>query len=215
MVLFIIKSFYCCEPFEKVSKYIEEARTIAVNPCACRLSANNCDKPIDVCFSFDRFADYIIKYRKGKKVSKEEALAILQKAEDAGLVHTISNQQERPNFICNCCTDCCILLRGLTELHNPRTIAKSNFMPEINSDNCRLCETCVEWCPLQALYHHYPHSEDLSDDRIMILEERCIGCGICAHKCPHDAIKLVRVREEIPEKTGRDSLIRVETERIH
>ncbi len=202
-------------PFEKVSKYIEEARSIAVNPCACRLSAHNCDKPIEVCFSFDRFADYMIKHRKGKKVTKEEALEILKKTEDAGLIHTISNQQERPNFICNCCTDCCILLRGISELHNPRAIAKSNFIPEINREACRLCETCVKWCPLQALYRHYPHSEDLSDDRIMILEERCIGCGICAHKCPHDAIKLVRVREEIPEKTGREAMMRIETERIH
>ena len=202
-------------PFEKVSKYIEEARSIAVNPCACRLAANNCEKPLEVCFSFDRFAEYLIKYRNGRRVTKEEALEILKKAEDAGLVHTVSNQQEKPNFICNCCNDCCILLRGITQLHNPRSVAKSNFMPEINQEKCRLCETCVKWCPLQAIYHHYPHSENLSDERIMILEERCIGCGICAHKCPHDAIKLVRVREEIPEKTGREAIMRIETERIH
>ncbi|MFB0563048.1 MAG: 4Fe-4S binding protein, partial [Candidatus Lokiarchaeia archaeon] len=201
-------------PFEKVSKYIEEARSIAVNPCACRLSENKCDKPIDVCISFGRFADYMVKHRNGRYLTKEEASELLEKIEDAGLVHTINNQQDRPNFICNCCTCCCILLKGLSLLHNPRTFTKSNFMPQIDPEACRLCETCVKWCPLQALFHHHPHTEDLSDDLIMILEERCIGCGICAHKCPNDAITLVRVREEVPEKTGRDALMRVESEKI-
>ena len=202
-------------PFERVSKYIEEARSIAVNPCACRLSVNRCDKPLEVCFSFDRYAEYMIKHRNGRRVTKEEALEILKKAEDAGLVHTINNQQERPSFICNCCTCCCILLRGLSELNNPRALTKSNFMPQIDRDACRLCETCIKWCPFQALFHHHPHSEDLKDDMIMVIEERCIGCGICAHKCPHDAITLVRVREEIPEKTGKEAITRVEAERIH
>lgn len=202
-------------PFERVSKLIEDARSIAVNPCACRLAANKCDKPLEVCFTFDRFADFMVKHRNGRHVTKEEALEILKKAEDAGLVHTMVNHQEKPTLICNCCTDCCLVLRGISELHNPRALAKSNFMPKIDVKTCRLCETCIKWCPFQALYHHYPHTEDLSDDKIMILEERCIGCGICAHKCPHNAITLVRVREEIPEKTMRDAMVRSESEKIH
>jgi Pyruvate/2-oxoacid:ferredoxin oxidoreductase delta subunit len=202
-------------PFEKVSKYIEEARTVAVNPCVCRLVENNCDKPLEVCLSFDSGADYMVKHRNGRQVTKEEAMEILRKAEDAGLVHTINNQQEKPILICNCCADCCFVLRGLSQLHNPRAFTKSNFMPKIDREICRVCETCVKWCPFQALYRHYPHTEDLSDDMIMVLEERCIGCGVCAHKCPHDAITLVRVREEIPEKSGRDALMRYVAEKIH
>ncbi len=202
-------------PFEKVSEYVENARSIAVNPCVCRMSANRCEKPIDVCISFDGFADYRVKHRQGRYVTKEEALELLKIAEDNGLIHTVSNQQDKPLFICNCCTCCCGIMRGLSELHNPRTFAKSNFMPEIDRDACKLCEKCVEVCPFQALFHHYPHNEDLSDDMIMILEERCVGCGICAHQCPHDAITLVRVREEIPVKRGREAAMKFEAERIH
>ena len=68
---------------------------------------------------------------------------------------------------------------------------------------------------MNAMWHHYPHSEDLSDDKIMILEERCIGCGVCAHKCPQDAITMVRVREEIPEEKISDAMIRFDRERLH
>jgi ferredoxin len=148
-------------------------------------------------------------------VSKEEALEILRVAEDAGLIHTISNQQEKALFICNCCTCCCGIMRGLSELHNPRSFAKSNFMPQIDREACKLCEKCVENCPFQALFHHYPHSEDLSDNMIMVLEERCVGCGICAHKCPQEAITLIRVREEIPVKKGSEAAMKFESERVH
>ncbi len=202
-------------PFEKVSEYIENARSITVNPCVCRMSANQCDKPIDVCISFDSFADYRVKHRKGRSVTKEEALEILKIAEDNGLIHTMSNQQEKPLFICNCCTCCCGIMRGLSELHNPRSFAKSNFMPQIDRGACKICEKCVAVCPFQALFHHYPHNEELSDNIIIVLEERCVGCGICAHKCPQDAIKLIRVREEIPVKRGREAAMKFEAERLH
>jgi ferredoxin len=62
------------------------------------------------------------------------------------------------------------------------------------------------------LYHG---SHDKESERILFLEERCIGCGLCAHHCPNDALKLVKVKDEIPEMTPRDAFIRVEAERIH
>ena len=36
---------------------------------------------------------------------------------------------------------------------------------------------------------------------MILREEFCIGCGICAANCPKDAIKLVKVRDiEPPDK---------------
>jgi Fe-S-cluster-containing hydrogenase component 2 len=58
---------------------------------------------------------------------------------------------------------------------------------------------CVEICPVNALWHHWPHKEDLSDNFVFLEEERCIGCGVCAHKCPANAIEMERVRDVIPE----------------
>jgi len=116
-------------------------------------------------------------------------------------------------LVCNCCTCACIILRGITELHNPRMVAKSNFLPVRDDELCNRCRKCVRTCPLEAHVYHAPH--DNESERILFLEERCIGCGLCAYHCPNDAIKLVKVKDEIPEMTPREAFMRIEAERIH
>jgi len=202
-------------PFERVSEFIRDARSISVMNCVCRTTFNNCDRPLEVCFAFDSTADYLVKYKGARYVSFDEAIQILKKAEEAGLVHITNNQQKRPTFICNCCPCCCGFLRGLTELHNPRTLTKSNFLPKIDNGLCTRCESCISICPMEAIFHHYPHNPELSDDEIKIIEERCIGCGLCSNKCPREAITMVRVKEEVPVEKGRDLLIEFEKQRIH
>ncbi|MFB0561462.1 MAG: 4Fe-4S binding protein [Candidatus Lokiarchaeia archaeon] len=201
--------------FEKVSEYIKDARSTAVINCVCRSTFDNCDRPLEVCMCFDSTADYLVKHQGARYVSYEEALEILRKAEEGGLVHITNNQQRKPTFICNCCPCCCGFLRGLTQLNNPRTLTKSNFLPKIDNETCTKCEFCIKICPMEAIYHHYPHNDDLSDDMIKLLEERCIGCGLCSSKCPKEAITMLRVKEEIPVESARDVLIEFEKQRIH
>lgn len=79
-------------PFEKISEYISDSRSIAVFNCYCRSLSNRCDKPIEVCMTFDSVADYMVKYRGARQVTKEEALEIIKMCEDYGLVHNTTNQ---------------------------------------------------------------------------------------------------------------------------
>ncbi|NIV45312.1 4Fe-4S dicluster domain-containing protein, partial [Candidatus Bathyarchaeota archaeon] len=58
-------------------------------------------------------------------------------------------------------------------------------------------------------------SHDNEPDRILLIEERCIGCGVCAYNCPNDAIKMVKVKDQVPEMTPREAMMRVEAERVH
>ncbi len=199
-------------PFEKMSEYIATSRRIAVMNCACR-THKQCDHPLETCFVFDYFADFMVERGHARYVTVKEALELLEEMEKAGLVHSTTNVQTRPQFICNCCTCACGILRGLSALHNPRAFAKSNFLPLRDDELCNTCRKCIRICPMEANTYHASH--DNEPDRILFLEERCIGCGLCAYNCPNNALKLIKVKDAVPEKTPREAMMRVEAERVH
>jgi Pyruvate/2-oxoacid:ferredoxin oxidoreductase delta subunit len=199
-------------PFEKMSEFIKTSRKIAVIKCACR-TKKRCQHPIETCMVFDYYADYMVERGFGRYLTVEEALQLLEEMEKVGLVHSTINTQTRPQFICNCCTCACMILRGLTELHNPRAIAKSNFIPIRDEKSCSFCRKCINICPMKANLYHAPH--DKEPEKIIFLEERCIGCGLCAYHCPNKAIKMVKIGDFVPEMTPREAFERFERERIH
>jgi len=212
-------------PFEIVSQYISSAKRIAVGICPCRDHAElidgeaRCDKPRDVCMVFERIADYWVEKGIAKYVNHEEAMEVLRKAEEAGLVHSTTNNQlfgpEVPGMICNCCSCCCFILQGLKKVNRPRGIAQSNFDPVIDRELCKICRKCIDMCPTGAIFHHPPHKDDLSDNFVYVTLDRCIGCGVCATNCPHNAIILKKIRTQIPEETAASASARYEQERIH
>jgi Na+-translocating ferredoxin:NAD+ oxidoreductase subunit B len=187
--------------FNRVSSVIEQSTSIALIACACRTVAKNCNRPVETCIILDISAEYVAKYRNARKISKDEAYKVLDETEKHGLVHMTLNTQQGSSGICSCCTCCCSLLRGLINFHNPRAFLKSNFMPEIETDQCALCLQCVEICPTKAMVHYLGHEAFGSPERITVLEDRCIGCGLCASHCPHEAITLKKVHDFIPEPT--------------
>jgi ferredoxin len=118
-------------------------------------------------------------------VTKEEALEILKKTEEAGLVHKAfhnGNDYHKPeNSICNCCKDCCDTF-GLWRMGATPIINVTHFLSEVVPERCIACGTCVDRCPMDAI--------TLSDYAI-VDESKCIGCGVCARVCPENAIRLV------------------------
>lgn len=199
-------------PFEKMSEFIKTSRKIGVITCACR-TKKNCDHPKETCLVFDYSAEFMVERGHGRYLSVEEALELLEECEKAGLVHSTLNAQTRPTFICNCCTCACLILRGLSELHNPRAVAKSNFIPVRDDNLCVKCRKCVSICPMEANVYHASHDDE--PERILFIEERCIGCGLCAYHCPTNALDLVKFKDQIPEITPKEAMIRTEAERIH
>ncbi len=188
--------------FEQVKNLVEKARRISVMDCACRthMKLHNegvpvNDYPINVCMSFNVFADYCIENGFGREMSKEETLKTLTEAAKAGLVHTTQNMTEKTTFICNCDRDCCVMLRGIRQFNDPNIVATSNFIPEYDRDSCIFCLKCIELCPMNIIELVDDGSED---QRISINLDRCIGCGVCAFNCPEEALTMVKKYDKIP-----------------
>ncbi len=154
-----------------------------------------CDQPIEVCLLLGFYADYYIDLEMGRKITQEEALDILDMAEEAGLVHQFADSLD-PGAICNCCPDCCGDLRMLRLIPNASAFAISNHFCQVDPDRCDGCETCVERCFMDAI--------TIGEDQCANINlERCVGCGLCATTCPSEALMLVskpdEARREPPE----------------
>jgi len=177
--------------FEDVREIVNQARTLAVTPCTCRVIDGKCGKPVEVCIQINRAAEYALERGTGRALNREEALRVLLLAEKEGLIHVADNRQSVDHVICNCCRDCCLNWR----LPNPhKLVAPSRFRASVNAEECMGCQTCLDRCFFDAI-----HMEG-EDPKARIDPEKCVGCGVCTIPCPTEAITLKAVRppESIP-----------------
>jgi Pyruvate/2-oxoacid:ferredoxin oxidoreductase delta subunit len=174
--------------YNQVSTYIEKYAPIAVGECYCRHAAKLRDEdvhgmPTDVCMWFGNMAEYAIERLGAKQMGKEEARQVLDKAEEAGLVHMSRNTTEDIEFICNCDRWHCEVIKGVLKQSKPALFFNSGFQPRFDPDLCTACGTCLERCPPQALA--------MGDKEIPEVDlDRCFGCAVCATGCPSDAIAM-------------------------
>ena len=53
-------------------------------------------------------------------------------------------------------------------------------MAHVISDDCTMCGSCVDACPVEAIGE--------GDPKYVIDAELCTDCGACVDECPCDAI---------------------------
>ena len=130
---------------------------IGVGQCSCRASravmGEGCaDDPSSWCIGVGDFADYCRESGKGHDITYEEAMHILQVAEDNGFVHQVTNiDGENKIFgICNCNVKICNALRT-SQLFNTPNMSRSAYTAEVEKSKCVACGKCVEYCPAGAV----------------------------------------------------------------
>lgn len=129
---------------------------IGVGVCSCRRSQTNRgegsgDIQAEWCIGVGDFGDYVTETGNGRKITYEEAMNILQRAEDLGYVHQITNVDgENKIFaICNCAPGVCYALRT-SQYFNTPNMSRSAYVAHVDTENCVACGKCVEVCPAGA-----------------------------------------------------------------
>jgi Pyruvate/2-oxoacid:ferredoxin oxidoreductase delta subunit len=218
-------------PYEEVKKVLDSYTYFCVTRCGCREKKNlaeqaqDCKYPSEVCLHFDKLAHYAVENGLGREITKQEAADILRQCAEMGLVHGISNQQKGTDTICNCCKCCCMWFETMTRCKHLGTLTPSNYRIQVEQSSCTGCGLCVKRCPMEAL--------SLVDDPVargrkttvtvdgkektlvnktgkvtQAKTEYCIGCGVCAYKCPSRSLVLKRNEvEHHPPETGRDWMV--------
>ena len=199
-------------PYEDVKKLFDNREQISVANCICRVQQGlldkGCDKPLEVCFQFGAHAQYYVDKGMGRFITKEEALGIIDKCDEEGLVPQPFISQDAGGM-CNCCGDCCGILRSIKMDPKPAERVLTNYYAAVDPDACSACETCVERCQMEAIKLGTNDSAEVDRDR-------CIGCGLCVTTCPSEALSLQPKPEserKEPPATGKDYFMQVASAR--
>jgi Pyruvate/2-oxoacid:ferredoxin oxidoreductase delta subunit len=171
----------------EVEKILKQAKRIIVQECGCRSDKRNCEAPLEVCLSIDPAADYTTKFaeRRPREVTLRQALNVMRKSHEAGLVHMAYTKKgdDRATLICSCCPCCCTTLAGLLRHGIATQVLTSKFIAQENYDKCVVCGKCVDRCVFGA--------RELDNGKLTYDSARCYGCGLCVTICPTTAKTLV------------------------
>jgi len=181
---------------EKAEEMILAHDRFLVAPCICRrerkMAGEGCGKLEDACLIMGGGVDYYEQNGMGRRIDREEALALVKRAEKEGLVLQPSNAKRIAN-ICMCCGCCCGVLRTIKKHPRPAEFVSSPFRASLDEAACEDCGICLTRCPMDALTRN-------AEGRVRLDPDRCIGCGLCVSTCSGKSLILARK----PEAEQRD-----------
>jgi Na+-translocating ferredoxin:NAD+ oxidoreductase subunit B len=185
------------------------ADPIVILECVCRNAAEEREEPCkqtsrkETCMVFrDAAKNFIRAGKPGRQITKEEALEILKKNEEDGLVLQPSNAQT-PDFMCSCCGCCCGILKLHKAVSNPARFWATNFYAHADPGSCTGCGSCVARCQTGAIKLH--DQEQVS----VVSLARCLGCGLCVASCPTGAIELRKKETEVVPPCTQEEMMEI------
>ncbi|MHA1938386.1 MAG: ATP-binding protein [Candidatus Thorarchaeota archaeon] len=171
----------------EIREILEKSQRLAVQSCGCKTKNNNCDAPRDVCLSINYYADEVLE--KGlydsKEIDLEDALNVLTRSHEAGLVHMAYTMKgkDQPFLICSCCPCCCHTLGSLVRNGIYTEILTSRYIAKDDIDRCTNCGDCLDRCVFQARWK--------DKEKLVYDSSKCFGCGLCISTCQSGAISLI------------------------
>jgi len=181
-------------PIEECEQVFELATSIVQLPCVCRHFAGAPERgyciamtvtPQDAVYE-EAFRDFAEgpDTAKLQRLTKDEAMGILRRAETEGLMHSVwTFKTPFIAAICNCDLSSGCMAMKTTLTYDYKTMWKGEYRAAVDESACTGCGACEDRCPFDAVA--VDHRSIAAVDA-----EACYGCGICRSACPTEALTL-------------------------
>jgi len=200
--------------WDRATHLVDSAGNWGVGLCHCRHVSSHrgepCEIPMEMCLTMGPPAEVLARRNITRAIEKAEALDILARGRDLGLVHLGDNVRKGAAYICSCCSCCCGILEGYRRLRDTGPLQTSNYIAAVDRDACTDCGACAKSCPVGAL-----SLEGSGQERRLVFESQvCIGCAVCVRSCRFDALTMKdRPARLIPPEHTMERVIRMALER--
>ena len=190
--------------YKLLDKYRNES---SVMNCFCRQYKNindmdpcKQDMPLETCMALGAISTQIVEHGGARRISYEEAVAMLEDFEKKGCIHTTFHYANNADLdemvICNCCTDCCLMYSRWREGSLSKIYTRSYYSPKmLDESKCVGCNLCGKYCPTEATYY------DQKAKKLVFNYEKCVGCGQCVNQCKFDVREMVKDERDVFVKT--------------
>lgn len=184
-------------PYENIVTLLKRARVARLQPCSCKtLFLTDKTIPRDTCMGFSYVEGMEDLTREGYRADFIPPAAVLDKlkqCEEYGMVHqimTVSRPTGGKSYVlCNCTAEACVPLVLYLNYGIPMVRGSGLTVKISNLSNCLSCRKCVKRCIFSAIC--------LEEDRPVLDEDKCLGCGLCISTCP---AKIRFLTRDLPSK---------------
>ncbi len=194
--------------YDQIRAFVESSPgPFAVITCMCRhgkdLTGESCRQTRlrENCLMVGLAAQWAMDSGIGRTIGRAEVLALLEQADQEGLVLQVENTMS-PMFVCSCCGCCCAVLTSAKLFAAPAEYFSSNFQAVVDPGLCQGCGACMARCQMEAV--------TVPEGAAVVDRSRCIGCALCLRDCPSGAMRLEpKEKRRVPPDSTQDLYLKM------